>query len=554
MFTENDIGATCGRQCLEESRQVGILCKKGHRSLQYFHKSGQEFCAGCFLSSHPKNLATYLENITSFKDALSVNLVLKFASRSKSAAGMIIKKLVSIFESEFQPQEYYDENLAFDDTRPIQQFIELCLECNFEADAKDRFVSILRNLFVDGNALFYGISTKVSISLAYFISFCDREGITSVTLRPIAHSSHPFIGKGPTYDMYRTHLASMKNNSTEEIHQITEQFKADHPDLHEQWQNLSSDQLAAYLPCIQASEGMPSISETDISTLFLSFRDINLRTLNISDFTLGDNFDHLIDSIKNGDMKSLLKLHAKLTASQPEQMTTLATNLPNVSQLESLDISWNKVEPGVSLPTLATNLKHCKSMRELLVNNMQASADDMLALAQVLPSTLTRLAIHRNKINDAVALCLIASLPKTLAQLAISVGNLSIGKHDELLSSIHTKLIGLQWLSIRDSPYPADLVKHGGLALRSCTRLVRLILESTCHDHDDFIPSDSLKVFLDGLQAAVKIKIVKLYGIKLDKEGFQTVRELCRLKAVQELRLVTLLLCKCILAHIYTKF
>ena len=518
---------------------MGIVCKKGHRSLQYFHKSGQEFCAGCYLRNHPADLASYLENITSFKDALSVNLVLKFASRSKSAAKMIIKKLVSIFESEFQPQEYYDENLTFDDTRPIQQFIELCLECNFEADAKDNLVSILRNLFVDGKALFYGISTKVSISLAYFINYCscDRDDITSVILRPIAHSSHPFIGKGPTYDMYRTHLASMKNNPTEEIHQITEQFKADHPDLHEQWhQNLSSDQLAAYLPCIQASEGMPSISETDISTLFLSFRDINLRTLNISDFTLGDNFNHLIDSIKNGDMKSLLELHAKLTASEPEQMTALATNLPNIPHLESLDISWNKAESGVSLPTLATNLKHCKAMRELLVNNMQASADDVLVLAQLLPSTLTRLAIHRNKINDAVASCLIATLPKSLAQLAISVGNLSKDSHNKLLSSIHTKLIGLQWLSIRDSPYPADLVKHGGLALKSCSRLVRLILESTCRDHDDLIPSDPLKVFLDGLQSASKIKIVKLYGIKLDKQGFGTVRDICRRKVVQELR------------------
>ena len=160
------------------------------------------------------------------RDVLSLAPVLKFASTSKFAAKMIIERLMHIFEAEIRCQEYYEEKLSFDETRPIQKFVELCLECNFEADAKEDFVSILRPLFHNGAVLFYGIVPKAAVSLAYFMTYCDPEAIRCITIRSIPHISHPFINVGPTYQIYSAALQGLKNLSTEKIQQINDKFKA----------------------------------------------------------------------------------------------------------------------------------------------------------------------------------------------------------------------------------------------------------------------------------------------------------------------------------------
>ncbi|XP_072021826.1 uncharacterized protein [Amphiura filiformis] len=221
VFTEDEVKKLCGQKYLDQARGMGILCRRGEHALQFFHKSGQEFCAGNYLQNNPRKVASYLQNVNTVKDALSIAPVLIFASRSKPAAKLIMQKLLSIFESEIPAQKYYDEQLSFDDSRPIQQYIELCLECNFEADAKAEFVSTFKSLFVDGKILFLGISSKTTLALAYFMSYCDPGAISDITLCPIAIVSDPDVF-GPSLEIFYDSLRRMKYLPKDKIQQMRE--------------------------------------------------------------------------------------------------------------------------------------------------------------------------------------------------------------------------------------------------------------------------------------------------------------------------------------------
>lgn len=518
---------------MREAQETGIICEKGPGCWQFFHKSGEEFCAGSHLANHLDKLDSYLQRIKNIRDALSLAPVLIFASSSKFAAKMIIDRLMHIFKAEIRYEEFYEEKLSFDETKPIQKFIELCLECNFEADAKEDFVSALRPLFHNSAVLFYGIVPKAAVSLAYFMTYCDPEAIRWITIRSIPHSSHPFINIGPFYQIYSAALQGLKNLSTEKIQQINDKFKATHPNLHTDWDNFSPAQLAAYVPSTQACEDLPPSSQTNIVPIISSLKHVKLERLDVSNFQLGDNFDHLLATLENDGLDSLLLLNARSTASRGHHMTRLAANMHRLPSLESLDISWNKAEEGQTLPILISRLRDCTQLKILYVNNMQAHASDMLVVAQNVPTRLTLLSVHGNEMDDAVASCFMYTLPGTLTTLFISVKNLSKQKQGDLLESISLKLTRLQELRVWDSPYAANLVQYGSCTLTTCTELKSLVLQSTC---DDVIPDTCLDICIQGLQHAMNVNRLSLYGISLRKDGFQRLVDVARRKRLKKLQ------------------
>ena len=234
-------------------------------------------------------------------------------------------------------------------------------------------------------------------------------------------------------------------------------------------------------------------------------------------------------------MQHLLDLDVKSTASREQHMTKLVSSLHMMPLriLRHLDISGNKAEAGRTIPILATNLSKCQTLRVLCVNNMQVPAHDMEILARNLPPHLIGLSIDGNEMNEVVATHLIDTLPHTLNHLLISVHHLSVGKHDELLHSIHSKLTRLQTLYVRDSPYPAYLLKHGGQALAKCAHLYDLLLASTS---SDLMTKESMELFMEGMQRARNVEKLSLYGIRLDKEAFKDLIQICRQKSLQKLR------------------
>ena len=539
VFTEDDFQASCGTQTLDTARVMGIICKKGENSWQYFHKTGQEYCCGRYLSNRlqPERITHYLESLKTPKDVLSVAPVLTFAASSKITAKAIIEKLLSIFRSHVPYQDYYDEKLAFGDALTIQQYIEVCLRCNFEADAETELTSTLAGLFPDRKVLLYGVSSSAATSLAHYITHCD-QAISKVKLRPVAHAKEPGVLSGPELKVYNDALKNLKYHPDEQIQQIRDAFIASNPDLHVEWTRIRTPaQLVAYISCIQACEGLVHASETNIVPIIRSFRHIQLEYLSLDCFKLDDDFDCLLESIENGDMQYLTELHAKSVVSRERQMTRLVSSLNKMPQLRFFSIPQNKAEAGQTIPILADNLAKFESLRETLqvlhVSYMQVPAHDMEILARNLPPHLIDMGIHGNEMNDATALHLINTLPQTLIRLYLSMNHLSVGKHSELLNSIHSRLTRLQLLYVRHSSYTRDLMEHGTQILTKCTGLETLLLHSTSNE---LMPRDRMEVFMERLQQAKNIKNLQLPGIRLDKETFEDLVGVCKRKSLEDLR------------------
>ena len=71
VFTEENLELLCEEIVLFHAREMGLLCKKGEKLWQMFHKSANEYFAGVYLSNRPEDLSSYLEGVTSVKEALS---------------------------------------------------------------------------------------------------------------------------------------------------------------------------------------------------------------------------------------------------------------------------------------------------------------------------------------------------------------------------------------------------------------------------------------------------------------------------------------------------
>lgn len=522
---------------IEMGCAMGLLCKK-EDNFQWFHKSAQEFCCGFFFANDPDKLNSYLVGVKSMKDALSISLVLVFAARSKKAAEIILKKLIEIFSSsdiQSQVSDYYSGKLSYDEMRPIQQFIELCLECNFEADTKSELIPIITGLFPHGKVVFHGITSKTAISLAYYMEHCNSDAICDITLSPVAHASDPFIFYGPIYRMYANTLQGTKAIPDDQIQKLVTKFKAAHPDLHENWEQYNPSQLAARIASIQACEGLPSSSETDIVPIVHNFSHVKLQSLNVDYFKLGVNFDHILNSLDSDHLQSLLQLSVRSTGLIPEQITRLGERLHKMPLLRVLEISRNKAEASQSgMPSLARNLKECSELRELDVSDMNASAEDMEILAENLPPQVTWLAIDRNNMNDSVATYLIENLPKNMTHLYISMWYLSEAAHNTLLSAIRNTLHKtLRELMVKSSPYGEALVRHARLVLTTCNYLEWIRLDST---GKDLVPKDCMQEFIQAIQQTTNLKVLWLEGIILEKETFERLVEMCKRKFVRELR------------------
>ena len=534
VFSGTELQRLCGIRCLDLANSSGIVYDKGQNRQQFASKSVQDFFAGRHLANHPAELSTYLQDVHSVQDVFKLDNIWKFAASSKRAAREILTKLVDVFESQLKRFQFLDRHLSFDEIKIYQEFIELCLEINFEADAQGEFSPILKPLFRDGVVKFYGIPSKSATCLAYLMNHCDdRNFIRDIKIYPIAHPDDPVFFFKPASEMYRRALQSMKRLSTESIHEMRRKFIAANPDMHNDWKRRTPEQLVAYMKCFEACEGLPSSRETNILPIFRRVKHVNLERLNISYIKIGDSFDILHEAIQDDNMKSLLKLFIRETGVKPKQMTELAKSLPKLPALQMLDISSNHVEPEKSIPLLAENLKYLPDLKMLYLNDLEAPADDMAKLAERLPQQLTDLTINDNDMNDKAASILVRTLPTTLTSLDISTYDLSESKHDELLNSLHDRLKDIERLHIDDSPYPANLMKHGGLALQTCEHLNYLILDSMSKS---VVPEKALDIFMDGLEKANNIERLALYGIDLSDEGFDRLMRTARSKNLKQLR------------------
>ena len=366
VFSEGDFSA----DIFSIASEIGLLIQKYEESSrwQFFHKSAQEFCAGYYLSNNITRMERYLNEISTDKQVRNLALVLTFAARYTYTTDMIVRKITMTFDP-VQFGHFYHETLPLKEALVIQELIELCLVCNFEARANIN----LKHLFPTGLVLFSGISVRAASALGYLMQCSDRPDIKSITLRPIAHASDPLVFFGPTGDIWHKGLQKMNHVEKYKIEQIRHRFiDANHPNLHRSLLDFSSTQFVAYIECIQACEGLPSTSDTDISPIIGNLKNIRLEHLDIDKSRLRGNFDILVKTIAQGHMKSLRVLFVREAASTGKQMTNLAEQLHQMPVLEVLSTATNEIEPWETFPAMCENFS--KTLKVLYICNMKAPA------------------------------------------------------------------------------------------------------------------------------------------------------------------------------------
>ncbi|XP_072023137.1 uncharacterized protein [Amphiura filiformis] len=487
-----------------------------------------------------------------------------FAAQCVPAAHKIVEKLVTIF-GDMDSDRFYSEQLPFNETRPIQELIELCLVCNSEAQSDN---IDLQSLFPSGKVLFHGITTKAANALGYLMQSSNKPEFNEIVLRPIAHATDPVVQFGATADMWDSKQQEINAVPDEKIKQITERFLAVNPNTSDDILSKSPAAIAAYISCIQASEGLPSTSETDVSGIFNNIHHVQLEVLDVDFFPLHDNFDILCKNIEEGHLSSLRRLYATSTAPSGEQMTKLAQNVHKMPSLELLNISQNPIEAGKTIPALCEHINKCTELCVLYASDMNAPANDMLTLAENIPANLTQLTITGNEMDDAVAVCLANSLPSAMTDLDISVSGMSMSQHDALLESIHTRLTSLEELWVYDSSYVVSLVRHMASTFMSCTQLAYLSMRAEEEDEEEeeeedeeeekeeeeefkeneeeydddeeeldvqIIPDECFNNFIDAFKQSTSITKLTMYGISLTLQQFRQLLDTCRHKSLQQL-------------------
>ena len=515
----------------------------GKGKLTFFHKSLQEKCAGEYFAhlvdSYPEELKSRLATVTTMQEALSIQLILRFASgHNPRAARKILQRLMDIFRSESQSAiaDYYNEDLELDDTLKIQQFLEMCLSCNYEADCRGEFNPLLADLFPMGKVYFLGVSSSTALGLGYYMENSQPCDIKSLKLRPIAHAGDIVEPAGPLYRLTERAKAGVNQLSPIKMQEICQEyFTKYHGSVHEINEQLARQTPATAVSLIQmwqACQDLPTAEETNISPIITSLQHTNIETLNLTGFKIRDNVDQFSKVFKKGHMSHLLELRVSNIGLVDDQMERLAKAIKQMPYLKVIDTSYNNPS-GESLHFMAESLIAVTSVRSLAVNDMCATEQVIGTFAEnfvEFGSQLQVLCISGNFIDDAVASRLETNLPvaKQLQELWISVDDLSREHHSQLVLTM-SQLSRLRDLRIYYSHYPDDLLICASDVMGSLPDLVRLVLDVNV-DTPPQVSSSTWNHFKTKLKSVKKLNRLDLDHVALQKKNFMEFVHLCRAK------------------------
>ncbi|XP_072048433.1 uncharacterized protein [Amphiura filiformis] len=540
----NDVEMACKIGLIsQQESSISVMLDLTNRkqtTLTFFHKTCGEKCAGEYLARladvDPKELSSKLRMLKTVQEALSVQLILQFACGSNiKAADMILHRLMDIYEPELRPimSRYSDEKLQFEETLPVQNFIDLCLRCNYEGGAEDQFSGLLFDLFSGGNVYFFGISAFSAVALGYYLSHCQPDYIRSIKLRASGHNTDDALYTGTLGYFFRRATKELTNVPVSDMQNICKDYLAKHPNMHS-----SNAAMAPYAPAVllsliqvwQACEGLPTPQESNIAPIIDSLKHTHLEVFNIEGFRIGKvNIDNLLIMIERGNLSHLLALNVGKIGMNGCQMDRLAIGIKKMPHLNAIDVSWN--ESNKCLSILSESLPSMQSLQTINVNGLSASVEDMTEFAKKFPqcrSRLLTLKMDSNHMDDVVSSLLTEHLPiaRLLREFSISVHGLSKACHNQLLLTM-SHLSRLQWLMIYDSQYPDDMMMNMANVMQSLPDLVDLTL-STGNDTSPQVNSVTWQHFKASLQNMSKLRALFLVHIALEKDDFTDLVLLCR--------------------------
>lgn len=547
------VNKACQLGLLNKQKRPTVLKLQTEQvSLTFFHKTGGEKCAGTYLgklaTENAYELQKYLEGIEDVEQALSVEMILQFASgENAQTADYILHRLMEIFRAGIQKRilEFCAEELyQLSDVLQIQHFIQLCLACNYEANQEGRFNSLLMDLFPDGKVFFLGIAAHTAETLAYFLANSRSGDIRFITLRPVTHIGDNISPLGTLRKARTEEKIKIRQISEQEMRKTCEKYienaKKQGLTVHEEHEGARAfSDPALMLANIQmwdTCKDLPTAEDSDIRPIISSLRYVNLEVLNIPEFKIGSqNIDHLLEVLENGHLSHLRELRVSSLNMTELQVSRLLTAVKRVSQLVTIDISKN-TNARKSVQVLVDALPSMKDLQNLYIEKTYAPAETMIALAQHLGSHCLRLKeLHINGtfMDDVVAQHMIQHLPQqaiSLKELFITIQHVRRDLHTLLLSAIGN-LSRLKNLGIFRSKYPDDLIYVMSENMASFLNLKRITL-GTHPGHMQraaTVRHSKWLSFFTQLKKTQNLSRLSLWNIKLErKKDFLDLVEYCR--------------------------
>ncbi|XP_072036662.1 baculoviral IAP repeat-containing protein 1f-like [Amphiura filiformis] len=533
--------------------------------VSFLHKTFQEYCAAVYLVSLLEENDTlfwdYLESHNDVDKAIGIQPTLSFAcGLSPHVAKHILPGLLEIFSSQLEHSvfEFYNNKLLFDASCTMQDFILLCLECNFEAQAADEYIALLSKLIPTRKLKFVGVSDSSAVAITYFLCHSQPLSIESIVLRApptsydetddelwktVSQTQRKPVSKSTIGKMVRNELVRLECDKLEDHLAVTKtplRLECDKPEDQQLAETKTPLRLLASIHLRISCGLLKSATPFTLAPILLSLKHVKLASIDIKGFDVQKEVTQLMKSIENGLLPHLSVLKLADTGLHGYQTEKLAQLLCLMPSLQVLDLSNN--EAGHCLPMLGASLSKCPFLQAVDIKHMKAQADDVVAFLEAFQEfghKVVKFHLSGNEMSNLAVHTFVRNVLKSssLNDLAVSVGDVSRQMHKLLIESCQG-VPSLQKLSVSQSHFPNDLLMYTGELCNILDGITTLSMEvdwkvSPGLNHSAWVE------FKNKLQRANQLKRLYLYNIALKKSDFEELLEVGCQQKLDRLRYFT---------------
>ncbi len=503
------------------------------KHLRFFHKTIQEKCAGERLAILPEaEIVRHLAVLDSVKTCMRVRMILQFACGvNLEATDLIMKRLEDLHQSEIHSMlaSYYQDDLPEEKVRKVQQFIELCLICNYESGAARQYVKFLSRLFPNDQMRFLGMSAYVGDALEHFLKHLQKDvkSLTVVEL-PRAGNTVYYLSKSRVLeDAHRDVHRVLKTEQGTKLDDMYDECVRKGI-LKDRGLRRSSSNVSNLLADVQMWErfhDMQPSSEINFTPVIRAFQYINLSVLDITDVSLGRQCDALVECIENKHLSSAVTLKCRQIGLETHQVQRLcvAMRKGQLPKLKEIDISRNAAGIPIELGEAVKEL----NMTHVNVSFMTKEAVQMKkflgGISQYGPN-LTELRVEGNPTNQEEGNTLLESF-RDMEQLEY-LGFAGVSHSESVpVSNLHY-LKHLKELRVWDITEYLDQVLAG--VSDSLSSLSQLSYLSIRAEEAPTTVSPSLINLIEALKKSERIRRLLLLGIFFDQGHLTQVVEIGR--------------------------
>ena len=506
------------------------------KKVEFFHKLGQEHCAGHYLANLADTQALEFDRFVSTlrkpADVLTLSFVLLSAcGNSLKCAEGIMKRLNEIYFAEIWKcmNRFVRGKLGAEESRNIQRFIELCIQCNFEGEAAGSLNDLVLKLFPWKKVTLTGLPTQTAVAFRYFLQYLKNpEDIEEVFVNGVPRKGVEFINDS-TFETLSENLLQKYDEAAKRLNLIE-------LDRALQGLELPSKGDLAKTQLYQEFEKWEVETPSSVFALLDNLDRVALKTLNLRHLRLAATSQRLFEIVGSGELASLTCLDLANTGLENDHVLQLADVIHKLRRLKKIILFSNKADSAVmKLADAFTSLK----LRWIDLSLMETSAESMQYFCSHTPQygkLLNALHLDGNDADDECLNILTTSLYKLpfLQRLSISPSAITDTKSlESFLNSIKT-LAKLQALQITVSSRLASVFLRMVSQSMPGWRGVE-DLQLGCLDDDveaagcgavEDSASDEFLVALD--EVASDLQWLELVRIRLPPGGFDKLLKICR--------------------------